>query len=106
MKPLFYHMGVGKNVGRFPSHPIVNCAGPSRRIKAPVILIVHFLLDQFYHVTVVYSGYDMEIYMDGVLDTFRSQTGAILTTTKALAMGQKDVSDTKYFLNGTLDEVR
>lgn len=63
-------------------------------------------LNQFYHFAVVYSGYSMELYGDGELDTFLPHSGLINTTSKALTFGRKDKTVTSYFLNGTLDEVR
>lgn len=60
----------------------------------------------FYHFTVVYSGYSMEIYSNGVLDTFLADAGPMLTTSKAIAFGKKDVGINNYYLRGTLDEVR
>lgn len=64
------------------------------------------VLDKFYHFTVTYTGYAMEIYVDGVLDNFAALSGAINTTGKALTMGQKALGETEYFLRGVLDEVR
>lgn len=64
------------------------------------------VLNQFYHVAVVYSGYSMELYIDGELDSFAAQAGLIRTTFKALTFGRKDKSESDYFLRGTLDEVR
>ena len=64
------------------------------------------LLNQYYHFAVVYSGYTMELYADGVLDTFSSATGLMSVTSKALTFGRKDVAITSYFLRGSLDEVR
>lgn len=63
-------------------------------------------LNQFRHVTVVYSGYSMEVYLDGELDTFSRHSGSLLQTAKAVTFGRKDQSETDYFLNGVLDEVR
>jgi hypothetical protein len=63
-------------------------------------------LNEFHHVTAVYSGYSMEIYMDGELDTFTRHSGSLLQTSKAITFGRKDESETKYSLNGTLDEGR
>jgi hypothetical protein len=62
--------------------------------------------NHYYHFAVVYSGYSLELYADGELDTFLINTGSISTTGKALTMGRKDGSVTRYSLFGTLDEVR
>lgn len=62
--------------------------------------------NRFYHVTVVYSGYSIEVYMDGLLDTYIQHDGLILTTQKAITFGQKGQGETQFYLNGVLDEVR
>lgn len=63
-------------------------------------------LNQYYHFAVVYSGYTLELYADGVLDTFLSHGGPMSVTSKAITFGRKDVAITSYFLQGSLDEVR
>jgi hypothetical protein len=63
-------------------------------------------LNQFYHFTVTYTGYAMELYVDGELDSFVAATGAMSTTSKAITFGRKDLAEENYFLKGTLDEVR
>jgi hypothetical protein len=63
-------------------------------------------LNRYYHVTAVYSGYSMELYSDGILDTFKPATGLLGVTSKELTFGKKDMSTTNYFLRGSLDEVR
>ncbi len=63
-------------------------------------------LNQFYHFTVVYSGYSMELYADGELDTFSKHSGSMETTSKPLTFGRKDSDETNYYLRGVLDEVR
>ena len=62
--------------------------------------------NQYYHGTVVYTGYSMEMYIDGELDEFISHNGLMLTTDKPLTFGQKSLEQTQYFLTGTMDEVR
>jgi hypothetical protein len=63
-------------------------------------------LNHYYHITVAYSGYSMELYVDGVLDTFCANTGSMSTTSKPLTVGRKDATVTRYSLFGTLDEIR
>ncbi len=62
--------------------------------------------NQFYHVTVVYSGYSMEAYMNGLLDAFSGHSGTIQPTDQPVTFGQKGVDDLRFYLNGVLDEVR
>ena len=63
-------------------------------------------LDRFYHFAVVYSGYSMELYADGELDSYLSNSGLMSVTGKALTFGRKDTDVAEYFLKGSLDEVR
>ena len=63
-------------------------------------------LNKYYHFAVVYSGYSLELYADGVLDTFAPNSGPIGVTDKSLTFGRKDESISNYFLRGSIDEVR
>lgn len=63
-------------------------------------------LNRFYHVTVAYTGYSLEIYVDGELDTFVAHSGSLLQTTKPITFGRKDQDETRWALKGVLDEVR
>jgi hypothetical protein len=63
-------------------------------------------LNHFYHFAVVYSGYSMELYVDGNLDACSVHAGLMSTTNKSLTFGRKDATVTSYGLRGTLDEVR
>jgi hypothetical protein len=62
--------------------------------------------NEFVHVTVVYSGYSMEMYINGVLDQFIGHDGLLMTTGKAISFGQKSVGEPLYYYIGILDEVR
>jgi hypothetical protein len=62
--------------------------------------------NKFTHVTVVYTGYSMEMYLDGVLDQYAAHSGSIMTTGKSVTFGEKDYSDRQYYYNGVLDEIR
>lgn len=64
------------------------------------------LADHYYHATVVYSGYSMELYLDGELDSYLAHKGLMLTTSKSISFGQKSTAETQYYLIGLLDEVR
>lgn len=64
------------------------------------------VLNQFYHFTVVYSGYSLEIYANGELDAFTPLSGLMGTTLNALSFGRKDSGTASYYLRGVLDEVR
>lgn len=62
--------------------------------------------DQFYHITVTYTGYSMELYIDGELDNYGAQQGKMPAADQALTFGQKSTGETQYYLNGIIDEVR
>jgi hypothetical protein len=63
-------------------------------------------LNRYYHVTAVYTGYSMELYIDGVLDTFKAFSGAIQASTKPITIGRMDNVETQYALRGSVDEVK
>jgi hypothetical protein len=67
---------------------------------------VPLTLNQWVHITVVYTGYSMELYLNGQLDTFLEHSGQILTSSKAITFGQKSLDETQFYLRGLLDEVR
>lgn len=63
-------------------------------------------LNRYYHVTVLYTGYSMELYVDGVLDAFKAFSGEIQPSTKPLTIGRMDDVETLYALRGSVDEVK
>ncbi len=63
-------------------------------------------LNRFYHVTAGYTGYSMELYVDGVLDTFKAYSGAIQASTKPITIGRMDNVETQYALRGSVDEFK
>jgi len=63
-------------------------------------------LGEFYHFTVVYSGYSMELYLNGKLDSFLSNGGTINIASDDITFGRETASIQSYSLFGTLDEVR
>lgn len=67
---------------------------------------VPLVLGTWYHFTVAYTGYSMEIYENGVLDVFEPQTGQIQQTTQDITIGQELLGQDTYTLFGAVDEVR
>jgi len=63
-------------------------------------------LNQYYHVAAVYTGYSMELYVNGVLDSFKAFSGSILTSTKPITIGRMDNVETQYGLLGSVDEFK
>jgi outer membrane protein assembly factor BamB len=63
-------------------------------------------LNRYYHVTVLYTGYSMELYVDGALDAFKAFSGEIQPSTKPLTIGRMDNVETLYALRGSVDEVK
>ena len=63
-------------------------------------------LNQYYHVTVLYTGYSMELYVDGVLDSFKAFSGVLQPSTKPITIGRMDNVETLYALLGSIDEVK
>ncbi len=60
--------------------------------------------ENWYHFAMVYTGTDLEIYLDGQLDSFVPFTGEILTTTYDLVLGRAR-PDQAYFFKGRLDDI-
>ena len=63
-------------------------------------------LNQYYHVTVLYTGYSMELYVNGVLDSFKTFSGILQPSTKPITIGRMDNVETLYALLGSIDEVK
>ena len=59
-----------------------------------------------YLVTVDYSGSDIEMWLNGELDSFSSWSGKILATNLDLMIGQMLPDDANYNFKGVIDEVR
>ena len=64
------------------------------------------VLDSVYNVTVIYSGSDFEIYLNGDLDAFDTWSGFILPTTIDLTVGKVLPTDNNYNFRGVLDDIR
>ena len=62
--------------------------------------------NSWYNVTVLYSGSDFEVYLDGNLDAFTSWSGSILQTTIDLTIGQVLPNNQNYNFQGILDDIR
>jgi hypothetical protein len=63
-------------------------------------------LNRYYHVCALYTGYSLELYIDGLLDTFIAFTGTLLPSTKPFTIGRMDNVETLYALRGSVDEVK
>ena len=63
-------------------------------------------LNQFYHFTVLYTGYSIELYNNGMLDNFIAGAGLISIATDDITFGRQTATIKNYSLFGTLDEVR
>lgn len=63
-------------------------------------------LNKFYHVTFLYTGYSMELYIDGELDSFINHSGLMSITLQPITFGRKTKEEQLYNFNGTIDEVR
>ncbi|NTW24621.1 MAG: T9SS type A sorting domain-containing protein, partial [Lentimicrobium sp.] len=63
-------------------------------------------LNRYTHVAVLYTGYSMEMYVDGILDSFKDFSGTIQPSTKPITIGRMDNTETLYALRGSVDEVK
>jgi len=62
--------------------------------------------DSLYNVTVDYNGADIEIYINGNLDSFDNYSGTLLTTTIPLMFGEMLPNNSGYNYRGNLDDIR
>ncbi|MBC7884848.1 MAG: T9SS type A sorting domain-containing protein [Saprospiraceae bacterium] len=62
--------------------------------------------DSVYHIVATYDGETMLIFVNGQLNVFTQQSGAIRTTNLPLLIGQMLPSDANYNYKGILDEVK
>lgn len=60
--------------------------------------------DSWYHIAMVYSGTDLEIYINGELDSFIPFSGDISSTSYDLVLG-KARPDQDFYYKGRLDEI-
>ncbi len=58
------------------------------------------------HLAAVYNGKDLELYINGELNSFKSWTGSINTTTSDVTIGQMLPDNSLYNFYGSLDDVR
>jgi hypothetical protein len=58
------------------------------------------------HMTMIYTGTSMQIYLNGELNVFSAQTGAINTSTTDLSIGKRRPKDDQYYIKGRIDEVK
>lgn len=61
---------------------------------------------RFYHVVALYTGYSLELYIDGAFDNFAAQSGAIRSTAYEISYGAKDIGNEEYSFIGAMDEIR
>jgi hypothetical protein len=61
---------------------------------------------KYYHATAIFTGYSMELYINGKLENFAPHTGNINKSTLDLCYGAHDAAVTDYSLIGCLDEIR
>ncbi len=62
--------------------------------------------NSFYHFTIVYTGYSIEVYVNGILDVFSRHSGMLNTSSSDLTIGKRLPGDDRYFWKGKLDEVK
>jgi hypothetical protein len=64
------------------------------------------VLNNLYNVTVLYSGSDFEIYINGKLDAISTYSGSILSTNINFLIGQILPGDNQVNFKGVLDDIR
>lgn len=61
--------------------------------------------DTYYHVCASYDGKDVLLFVNGQLESFKSHSGALRTTQKAMTIGQMNADIADYNFKGVIDEV-
>lgn len=64
-----------------------------------------FLKDEYYHITGVYNGSTMELYINGTLENFKIFSGEINPSTYDIVMGRNIPGNGNYNFSGILDDV-
>lgn len=62
--------------------------------------------DTWQHLAVVYNGRDMELYLDGELNSFAPWSGKLNITSHDLTIGQMLSNNPAYNFNGVMDDLR
>lgn len=62
-------------------------------------------LNEYVHVAAVYTGFSSELYINGKLVSYKSQSGKIGTTAEELTLGAMTVGEQGYNFVGCIDEV-
>ncbi|MBS1952527.1 MAG: hypothetical protein OJF59_002896 [Cytophagales bacterium] len=63
-------------------------------------------LNLFYHITVAYTGYSMELYVNGKMNSYSSCSGLLNVSNVDVVFSKQLPTVTSYGFYGTLDEVR
>ena len=63
-------------------------------------------VDSLYNFTVTYSGSEMEIYINGNLDSFKDWSGELAASNLDMSIGQSIPGDNNYNFDGILDDIR
>jgi hypothetical protein len=61
---------------------------------------------EWVHFTMIYSGSSMQLYINGVLNSFLSHSGAMNPSNLDLTIGKRRPGDDQYYLKGRVDEVK
>jgi hypothetical protein len=62
-------------------------------------------LEEWHHYALVYTGFTLELYLDGELDGFVDASGSIDYADKEITFGKLEFFDNDFFLDGMLDEI-
>ncbi len=62
-------------------------------------------LEEWHHYALVYTGFTLELYLDGELDGYVDASGSIIYTDKEITFGKLEYFDNDFYLDGMLDEI-
>jgi len=62
-------------------------------------------IDEWHHYALVYTGEELQIYLDGELDGYVAAEGTIDITSSEITFGKLEFFENDFFLDGKLDEI-
>jgi hypothetical protein len=87
-----YALIFGHDIGNYtPSFSVFTTASNSVNATTPLAK------GKWYHIVGTYDGFSLKIYINGILETEKSVTGAIKSTTRAITIGKLRQEDNLYW---------
>ncbi len=100
--------GSWQNRWKLSITPSGNLRWTINTLNSIVDLDTDFILktDSIYHIVATYDGETMMLFVNDQINTFKTQTGKIRSTSLPLLIGQMLPTDANYNFKGIIDEIR